>query len=412
MAWSSLRERTLADKVLTVLRSEKYKSKNYLFLVPFDLSQVPGYVEQVGQPLDMKTVADRIDTYDSPESFWKDVDLIFDKAIKYHAEKPTKWIAKFARDMKKAVVKERKLAESPKPAKKPKLPTATTAAVATPMSSTDTSMTSTANTKKSLKIKLNKAPKLKTDGDTPSPAPSSTEKAKPKLKIKLVSNKSSKSSDSGTKSAKETQSPQQTKATNKVNANPAGSSRGKELPQGVVVGAPKSSGTSSKAAGSSKSSTGKVSAAPKGSAAGKASTATAKSSTTGKVSTAGKASGAGKAAATGKATATTKSSSTTKKALTKRKPKPSQSMLSAGGGSGGGSMDPMTRRQCTKVLLGLRRRKNSNWFSSPVSDKAYPDYRKKIKHPMDLTTIQVSIRSWSTLALFNVQCTHRNSAVV
>ena len=88
MPFASDAERQIADKVLTAIRSEKYKSKNYLFLEPFDLAQVPGYVEKIGEPLDLRLIASNLqnNVYDNT-SFWRDLDLLFQNAIKYHGEK-------------------------------------------------------------------------------------------------------------------------------------------------------------------------------------------------------------------------------------------------------------------------------------------------------------------------------------
>ena len=51
-----LAELEMARTILKNLSSEKYKDRNTLFLKPFDLAEVPGYLELVGEPLDLQTV--------------------------------------------------------------------------------------------------------------------------------------------------------------------------------------------------------------------------------------------------------------------------------------------------------------------------------------------------------------------
>jgi hypothetical protein len=106
----SATEEALAQKLLTTIRSEKYKSWNYLFQQPFDISQVPGYAEIVGKPLDLETVQASLTalTYNTFTEYWNDVTGTFHNAVKYHTGRPTKWIAKMAKEMLKIANKERK----------------------------------------------------------------------------------------------------------------------------------------------------------------------------------------------------------------------------------------------------------------------------------------------------------------
>eukprot|EP00977_Amphora_coffeiformis_P006566 scaffold1404_cov166-Amphora_coffeaeformis.AAC.33 len=108
-------ERELAKTLITNLRSEKYKDRNYLFLAPFDLSQVPGYLDVVPVPLDLQTVANKLEQnqYDSMDAFMADLNQIFHNAIRYHATRETKWIAGMAKDMLKVTQKEKSKLENP-----------------------------------------------------------------------------------------------------------------------------------------------------------------------------------------------------------------------------------------------------------------------------------------------------------
>lgn len=113
MPFADPKDREVAEKVLRALQSDKYKTKNYLFLLPFDTSQTPGYLETIGKPLDLQSVSNNLqnDLYDV-HSFWKDLSNIFHNAVKYHGDKQTKWIAQMAVSMIKYMNKERKKAEN------------------------------------------------------------------------------------------------------------------------------------------------------------------------------------------------------------------------------------------------------------------------------------------------------------
>jgi len=68
-------------------------------------------------------------------------------------------------------------------------------------------------------------------------------------------------------------------------------------------------------------------------------------------------------------------------------------------------MTPLRKIQCSKILSGLKRRKNKtiNWFLTPVSDKnIIQDYRAKIKNPMCISMMQNKLdrNEYSTVAQF------------
>ncbi|CAB9496173.1 Bromodomain-containing factor 1 [Seminavis robusta] len=92
------------------LMSEKYKKYNQLFIEPFPLDSVPGYLDVVDKKLDIKTLAANLDAgiYKSRKDFFDDAALIFHNAIKYHSNKETKWIIKPAKEMLKVVQRELK----------------------------------------------------------------------------------------------------------------------------------------------------------------------------------------------------------------------------------------------------------------------------------------------------------------
>lgn len=113
----SATDQALAQQLLTNINSDKYKSWNYLFQQPFDLSQTPGYLDVVSKPLDLETVqknlnADTItnsSAYTTFAEFWTDLTNVFHNAVKYHmGRQQTKWIAKMAKEMIKIANKERK----------------------------------------------------------------------------------------------------------------------------------------------------------------------------------------------------------------------------------------------------------------------------------------------------------------
>lgn len=458
MTWKG-NEREIAEKVILVLQSDKYKSKNYLFLAPFDLSQVPGYLDVVEKPMDLQTVTNQLQAghYDDDPSgaamaFWNDVSIIFQNAIQYHADKPTKWIAKFAKDMLKIVHKERKSIENPD-SKDESLSKNKIKLLLKPMSAQtgsalagfDKNFTAGNSNTGSRKPSLSLSPGMTGDGEEMSV---SAKKSKPKisLKLKLGSSSTPTSTSSGKadsdeikamkeptklsekgsdqqpalkpskklkekpdgkdstkkvikakpthtklrltlkpKTASETEtmksnvSPKQSsvqqdatlpkgstpKSIAKINPA-AGQSRGKELPAAVLeqqIKEQKKKDTSQK----DQSKSGKESKKEK-----KENTAKKRGSVSKEILPA-------PAKATGK---TKKAKNASSSAMTQNE----NTCLS--------SMTLDQQKQCAKVLAGLRRRQNKQigWFSTPVSDKSIlQDYRAKIKHPMDLSTVQTKL---------------------
>jgi hypothetical protein len=185
----SATEQALAQQLLTNINSEKYKSWNYLFQQPFDLSQTPGYLDVVSKPLDLETVQKNLnatvganaDAYTTFGEFWTDLTNVFHNAVTYHTgRQQTKWIAKMAKEMIKIANKERKTLD----------PTMKKGASANDAA---------APAKPSLKIKLGKkksegkqlpvvaagAPGVSDTTATPTAIPEATSKPKLSLKLKL-----------------------------------------------------------------------------------------------------------------------------------------------------------------------------------------------------------------------------------
>ena len=387
-------EREVAAKVLKNLQSEKYKHQNYLFLQPFDLTQVPGYLDLIAKPLDLQTVSNQLQSgyYDNApegasETFWKDVTAVFGNAIRYHADKPTKWIAKMAKDMIKVMNKERKNAEKPKKTsgnkssskKKLKLlvrpmsasspavsssnnasrteaqKAGTTATEGTSLAGSEPTPSDsgadlpTTKKQKSFKIKLSVGDKAGT-AQQPKPTAVKAKPTQPKLRLTLKKPKATTAPTSEpskpTKSSPKTTPPtSKSSATTKISPKP---SRGKELPQAVAASQQKQQTSAAKPTSTTQSTAKATKKKPKKTKAAP--------------------------------TATTKTAINSSKTSNKANTSSSSSGMSA-----------PQRQQCVEVLAGLRRRqaKNIGWFASPVSDKSIlQDYRAKIKHPIDLATVQ------------------------
>jgi hypothetical protein len=379
-------EQEIARSLVTTLRSDKYKDRNYLFLAPFDITVVPGYLDVVSKPLDLQTVHSNLDSnvYPTMESFMADLNGIFHNAIRYHGTRETKWIAKMAKEMLKVTNKEKQKLENPKKATiklklgktLPKaagvvvssspLPTATLSAPAVRTDPLVAEEAAVAATPKKPKLKL----KLAAATSKKPPTPLKAVKAKPtqpKLKLKLSLSKAkaplaqspavapeaapsaplpeavtsenpkakatkpTKGGSSGTPKAAAAKAKETTKLSVKIGAGGGAGSRGKELPRGVVAPAAKTPVSTATSSGAS----------------------------------------------------TAVGGETTKQ----RKSKPKKAPLS-----------PAIYRQCHKVLLGLRRRaqKDVSWFLSPVTDKnLIQDYRAKIKYPMDISKITTKLENGS-----------------
>ena len=370
-------EMKVASQVLKNIRAEKYKDWNYLFQERFDLNQVPGYLETIApnKPMALQTITQNLENglYDDISDVWADIKMTFENAQKYHGDKPTKWIAKMARDMIKFFQKELQKAEKnrlpatagsgnktgPKIKLGKTLPTAANVAAAQAKVGGDADNGGEIAPPKSkkLKVKLNSSKNL-------DEVPSAPAVAKPKIRLKL--NKSSSTVDttsSDSMSIKST-SKSSKSGSNKISLK-MGSNRGKELPKGVVQPATALSGGETP------------------------------SSMTGKATSSKTASGKSSSAAT-----SSKSGQKRKRTSKKGTSKESSSISSVVGG-----ISELYVQQCTKILLALKRRhqKDIAWFLSPVSDKSIiQDYRAKIKYPMDIgkMTAKLENRSYKSVADF------------
>ena len=412
------------------------------------MNQVPGYLDVIAKPLDLQTITQNLEggTYQTLVDVWTDVKGTFENAIKYHGDRETKWIAKMAKDMIKYFNKERKSAERGKSissaststssgASKPtiklklakQLPTAANKASAKASTSSEAPVSATTSVdvgssdaaamappkpkKAKLKVKL---PTKKSAAEATVPVPSTTKStnassevkqkpSKPVIRLKLKGPSGGSSSTSTTfpssssaavsgapasvpssedppvptPSTSKSSSGKSSKSSEKISVK-LGNSRGKELPKGVVQPPAPAKPTSTS------SSKEKTSAASKSS--------TTAPSTTSSAPTPNLA---------------VASSSTAKSGQKRKRTKKSVSGTvkeSAAVGRGGG-LPSVQIQACAKVILGMKRRHQSNisWFLSPVTDKAIiQDYRAKIKHPMDISkmTTKVENKSYKSLADF------------
>lgn len=395
------------------LQSEKNRKYSNMFQYPFDLNQVPGYLDVCPKAMDLTTLSHNLDDgrYSTREEFLDDCFMIFENAIKYHSDKDqTKWLVPPAQQMLKIAKREqvkleKKLATGgtvgAAPKLKLKLGGAPSAALLTAGADTVT--------KPKIKIKpssiavashgktppagvnLSSTPLEEANQPPPNKKPRLTLKlGKPKVEIMVspsiapaplvpkTTPKSTTSSGSGSSS----------KMSIKVSG---GASRGKELPKGV---APPEPSNTSDVSNETKKATATKKAAP---AAPKKTTP---------IATIAKA--PGKAAATktvaGKGAPVAKlpapkgivvkkdnPMSKTKIFLKQKTMGSTASTSSKEKMTGTLPMTPTRSAQCSKVLNGLKRRqaKNIIWFEKPVSDKKIiQDYRAKIRHPMDLSAMQ------------------------
>ncbi len=420
---------------IKTLQSEKNRNFINVFQHPFDLNQVPGYLDVCPKAMDMTTLANNLNSgqYSNREEFMEDCFMIFDNAIKYHSDKDqTKWIVPPAQQMLKIATREqakieKKLAAGgPAPKIKLKLGGGSSAA-----------STASAETATKPKIKIKPASSaVVSHGKTPpegvdmssttsDEAKQPTPNKKPRLTLKLGKAKSE-----SMVSPAAAPSPAVPKTTPKATTSAAsvtskgsiklsgGASRGKELPKGVAAPEPAN-------AWDLKNEPAKVMATKKSAAAKKTPTPKA----------------TGKAAAikvvTGKGSPPPKLP--TPKAVPVKKDKPiSKTKVSLKDKTSGSTvpappkdrlagtlqMTPARIAQCGKVLNGLRRRqaKNILWFEKPVSDKkVIQDYRAKIRHPMDLATMQSKLDRgvYTTVAAFALDmrrifgnCLQYNTSIV
>ncbi len=349
----SAEDMELCRQTISILLSPKYKDKSLLFRDPFDLSQVPGYLEICQRQLDISTVSKNLEDgiYKSRDEFFRDAMLIFENAKKYHTGRPqTLWIVKPAKEMLKVVEREKRNADK-KASKvlgmKKKSPLLTKHDVMS-------------HEKKapSFKLKLNPPVGEKVYKDVSSPAEVKPTAAKakppsqPKLKLKLsLSQKASKPLPVNTTETiklmetKQTSPNNNTAATtkvfeNKIQVKLQQNPRGKELPKGVTAPQQKQQ---------------------------------QKTKINKTVVVALQKPGSRKPSSL---TTTTSLSAPTMESINNRSHHP-------------GIMTPGRKEQCIKVLSGLKRRKlkDVNWFLQPVALKQMDDYRAKIKFPMDIATM-------------------------
>ena len=425
-------EQEVAKSLVTIIRSEKYKDRNYLFLEPFDLSQVPGYLDVVPKPLDLRTVANNLDSgrYDSMDAFLEDLNMIFQNAIKYHGQRAeTKWIAKMAKDMMKAVRNEKARIENPQ--KKPtiklklgkQLPKAANSTNTSASAETPSAVTSQADPPppsseeaplKKTKLKL----KLSAGKNSAAANPPKAIKAKPtqpKLKLKLSLNKPK------PVPAEPPVPPQVASAPAEPVAPPSAplppppaaaapiveekkkkvskKDKAKDKPPKEKIPKEKSPKETKEKKKDAKLSV-KINAGGAGGSRGKelpkgvvapAPSATPKSTTSissAKTPTASS-STATKTPASNKASS--KAQTGNKLPMANNEAKQRKTKL---------KKSPMSQpffRQCHKVILGLKRRqpKDISWFLNPVAKNILQDYRSKIKQPMDISRITTKLENGS-----------------
>ncbi|KAL3921604.1 MAG: hypothetical protein SGILL_002666 [Bacillariaceae sp.] len=380
-------EKELCRGVIKTLRSEKNSKWSAMFMQPFALNEVPGYRDVCEKAMDIWTLNDNLekDIYSTRQEFFKDCFMIFENAMKYHADKDaSKWLVQPAKKcLKIAKTEEGKVEKK------------VAASGGGGAAASSAKKEGSGNKKLKLKlgggsakqkIKLKATPKV-SQGKTPPvgvgtaaakpAAAADTKPAKPRLKLKLGNKSSASETPKSTASA----------SSAKSKGSQGSVSRGKELPAGVAPPEPKAKAeTTTKKAPAKKSTVKKtaVKAATGKQAPGKA--------VTGKVAVGKTATTAPKAPPKGAAT-TKKEKAPAKTKITIKSSSSKSSKADKVPRSIGSTivMTPARRAQCAKVLNGVRRRQAANvvWFEKPVTDKnIVQDYRSKIKHPMDLSTMQ------------------------
>ncbi|MGK3757600.1 MAG: hypothetical protein ACI8RD_009914 [Bacillariaceae sp.] len=444
----------LCRGLVKVLKSGKNSKFSQMFLNPFDVSHVPGYLDICGRVMDLSTLEVNLENgrYSKRIEVYDDCNIIFENAIKYHSDKDlTKWIVSPAKNMLKVAKREQQKiekkaangtgAEKPKSIKlklggsggdsKPKIKIKQPAARATGATisrgkTAPSGVVGASRGKTPPPGGSSSTPGVKDISVSPSSKPPPNKK--PRLKLKLGLGKSSETTTStkkGNASGSGTTS-SSSSGTKKISiktgtsgsvGSVGGPSRGKELPKGVV--APASAGSTK-----SKTDTKKPTKISKATTSNKKNTATTASKSTASKVTTPKGitfKGATPKAATTKTTtpksttpktATPKSPSskttktTTKSSGTKKEKSTSKAKITLKTSSayktnttntaGGLPMTPARKAQCSKILNGIKRRKAKSvvWFEKPVSDKKMiQDYRAKIKYPMDLSTMQTKLEN-------------------
>lgn len=382
------------------LKSEKYKKYNQLFLDPFPLESVPGYLDVVDKKLDITTLQNNLEAglYKTRKEFFDDASLIFQNAIKYHSNRETKWINKPAKEMLKVVQRELKNMD-----KRP-------------------SKILTKQKAGSLKLKMGIKKKDITASKTPPlgvgvasmgpadggaaayGAPAAAPPPKPKVSLKLKTGGAKSKDKANPVKAKPTQPKLKLKISlsKKISSDTAAPPRPASTPPVPSHDDVAKSSSASKSDKPPKTQQIRLTG-PRGKELPKGVTApsappTKKSTTTTKtvkLKTTTPKVGTTKTTATGKTSKKTGTKKTTtkkvKKAAAAVLPPPASSSAAAPVGGAASMMTPIRKMQCQKIISGLKRRKHKsiNWFLLPVSDKnIIADYRAKIKHPMCISTMQ------------------------
>mmetsp|Transcript_10061 Transcript_10061/g.15267 ORF Transcript_10061/g.15267 Transcript_10061/m.15267 type:complete len:1089 (+) Transcript_10061:74-3340(+) len=74
------------EKCRQLLEEIAARPEAFYFLVPVDLNMAPGYLEIVRQPMDLGTVAQKLDTYASADEMIRDTQLVIDNALLYNTD--------------------------------------------------------------------------------------------------------------------------------------------------------------------------------------------------------------------------------------------------------------------------------------------------------------------------------------
>jgi hypothetical protein len=399
----SQQELDLCRGVVKTLRSEKNSKYNQMFMNPFPLDQVPGYLDVCPKAMDIWTLSDNLEKglYPSYHEFFKDCFMIFDNAVKYHSDKdPTKWLVAPAKSMLKIARKQQQNVEKKMepivaagggiavaPAAKNPKKESTGPKLKLKLSAGGGGAAASSSSATTPKIKIKQTPV--SQGKTPPPGVATGDSAtqqqqqhplnkKPRLTLKIGKPKTE--SGSTPKSTSSTISGSTSKISLKVaGSGGGGGSRGKELPKGVAPPETKVKSETTKKTSTKKTPSTK--------------TTSAKTAATAGIVPPGKTATTKKDKPPAKTKITLKTGGKT--------PKSSKDKVPFGIGSTL-TMTHARKAQCAKVLNGLRRRqaKNIIWFEKPVSDKKIlPDYRAKIKHPMDLSTMQTKLDNGSYVSV-------------
>ena len=147
-------------KTLALLKSDKHKDKNLVFMDPVDTNIFTTYLDVVEKPMDLTTLGENLENgvYKTRQDFFSDAKTIFKNAQVFHkGKKETAWIIKLGNAMLKIVNREEKNADkkaaAPKKAPSLKLKLSTKSGPAGTTSNAEGPVTS----KPKLNLKLGKA---------------------------------------------------------------------------------------------------------------------------------------------------------------------------------------------------------------------------------------------------------------